>query len=132
MAGTGGARPGAGRKPSTANIKTRAAANRLMLEAGHETPLDVMAGTMRELWRQARFEDSDKPRLRLEISIAERACAIAKDLAPYLHPKLASVDPETGKPPEQTVNVDVLVIARQIALALTLGDKRTLGRIGGA
>src|SRR3990172_10365972 len=97
MAGNGGARPGAGRKPSIQTVRTRKDAERIAGLPG-ETPLDVMAGTMRALWHQANF-DGDKARAALEVEIAERACMIAKDLAPYLHPKLQSIAFDGGPPP---------------------------------
>jgi len=125
MAGNGGARPGAGRKPSIQTVRTRKDAERIAGLPG-ETPLDVMAGTMRALWQQANY-DGDKAREALEIETAERACAIAKDLAPYLHPRLQSIELDPGPPPEINVRIDVLVLARQIALALTLGDQRLIG-----
>lgn len=124
---SGGARHGAGRKPSAITVKTRAAAERLRGADG-ETPLDVMAGTMRELWRLATTEDG-KPRETLHLDTAERACAIAKDLAPYLHPKLQSIEVDSGPPPEINVKVDLLALARQVAYALRRADQRLLGAV---
>lgn len=49
-----------------------------VLEGGI-SPLEVMLQTMRAKW-----DDKDK----------EGACAIAKDAAPYLHPRLATVQAE--------------------------------------
>ena len=85
---------------------------------------------MRALWHQANY-DGEQARVALEIEIAERACAIAKDLAPYLHPKLQSIEIDAGKPLDLNLKVDVLVIARQIALALMLGDQRLLEAVTG-
>lgn len=75
----GGARPGAGRKPGTATEKTRDIANRAAAEG--ITPLEVMVQTMRSLW-----DAGDKL----------GACAVAKDCAPYMHPRLANIE-ATGK-----------------------------------
>jgi hypothetical protein len=49
--------------------------------------LHVLIGTMRELWQQA--ADAPTAAERLEKKLA--ACSVAKDAAPYLHPKLAAV-----------------------------------------
>ena len=72
---SGGKRPGAGRKQGAATRKTRAIADR-MTEAG-VTPLEVMLRAMREHYGQERWDE---------------AAAIAKDCAPYLHPRLSSVE----------------------------------------
>lgn len=80
----GGARPGAGRKAGAATKKTREIADRAAAEG--ITPLDVMLTTMRSLWDQAITEgkvtDMDK---------AVAAHAIAKDAAPFIHPKLSNI-----------------------------------------
>lgn len=73
----GGARPGAGRKPGGKSEKTKQrealAADAL---AQGMSPLEVMLKAMRE-----RVEDGD----------LVGASAIAKDAAPYIHPRLSSV-----------------------------------------
>jgi hypothetical protein len=71
----GGKRPGAGRKPGAATAKTREIADRATQEG--VTPLEVMLGAMRELWDAGNKQD---------------AATIAKDAAPYMHPRLSSVD----------------------------------------
>jgi hypothetical protein len=77
----GGRRPGAGRKPGVPAQKT---INRLKIaeEAAADgiTPLEVMLTQMRSYWD----EDTDEARA--------KACDIAKDAAPYLHPRLSAVD----------------------------------------
>lgn len=68
-----------GRKAGTPNKATqarKALIEKAALESGI-TPLEVMLQTMVERW-----EANDKA----------GACAIAKDAAPYVHPKLAQVD----------------------------------------
>lgn len=52
-----------------------------MAAAAGITPLEVMIQTMRKLWN-----DGDQM----------AACAIAKDAAPYMHPRLANIE-ATGK-----------------------------------
>lgn len=68
----GGARAGAGRKPGSATLKTREAANRLAAEG--LTPLDYLIGVLRgtQVYHPDKFE-------------------AAKAAAPYVHPKLAMV-----------------------------------------
>ena len=78
----GGKRRGAGRKASSLTVKSRAIAE-IAIEEGI-TPLEVMLRAMR---CHANSQQWD------------RAAAIAKDAAPYLHPKLTSVEPP--EPPEK-------------------------------
>lgn len=69
----GGARPGAGRKPGAATIKTREAAN--TIAAMGLTPLGYMMGVLNETveYDEVKFE-------------------AAKAAAPYVHPRLANVE----------------------------------------
>lgn len=76
---SGGKREGAGRKPGSLTKKTRAIAEIAVKEG--ITPLEVMLSAMRAY---------------AEVQDWEKAAAIAKDCAPYLHPKLSSVE-VTGK-----------------------------------
>jgi hypothetical protein len=81
----GGKRPGAGRKPGSQAKKTktaRAVADRLAEE--DMTPLQVMVTVMR---RHIANGDWDK------------AAAIAKDAAPYMHPRRATLTHEGGESP---------------------------------
>ena len=72
---SGGKRPGAGRKQGASTKRTRAIADGL-IEAG-VTPLEVMLRAMRQHYAEERWD---------------AAAAIAKDCAPYLHPRLSSVE----------------------------------------
>jgi hypothetical protein len=72
--GRGGARDGAGRKPGTANTKTREIADKAA--AADITPLEVMLEAM-HFYRTG--------------GDIEKAAMFAKDAAPYIHAKLASV-----------------------------------------
>src|SRR5512132_462041 len=85
MAGKGGPVPRAGRKPGSTVVRSRKIANELAREG--LTPLQVLIDTMRELCQQA--ADAPTAAERLEKKLA--ACAVAKDAAPYLHPRLTSV-----------------------------------------
>jgi hypothetical protein len=75
---SGGARPGAGRKPGHQTVKTkeRLQLAKKALEQGI-SPLEVMLNTMREL-----FDNGQKV----------EACKIAADAAPYCHSKLATIE----------------------------------------
>ena len=50
-------------------------------------PLAVQLATMRELWVRA-VKDGQI----VDLECAKQACALAKDTAPFVHPRLASVD----------------------------------------
>jgi hypothetical protein len=90
--GHGGRRAGAGRKPGVANKRTRA----IVAAAAAEgvMPLEVMLQAMR-----AAHAAGD----------LAAAAAFAKDAAPYLHPKLASVEVggAPGLPPVPVEFVEV-------------------------
>lgn len=73
----GGKRDGAGRKrgePNRRTVAMREIADKAVAQG--ITPLEVMLVTMREL-----YEAGDK----------QAASTVAKDAAPYVHPKLAQV-----------------------------------------
>jgi hypothetical protein len=72
---------GAGRPRGSANQKTRDIANRAIADG--ITPLEVMLRAMRE------HCDADPARW-------DQAAAIAKDAAPYIHPRLAAIE-HSGK-----------------------------------
>lgn len=71
----GGKREGAGRKPGTANLKTREIANKALQEG--ITPLEVMLAAMRKAYDAGDMKE---------------AATFAKDAAPYVHPRLAAVE----------------------------------------
>ena len=71
----GGARPGAGRKLGSATIKSRKIADRAARKG--LMPLEVMLKAMGEHYKKQEWD---------------AASAIAKDAAPYMHPKLASIE----------------------------------------
>lgn len=85
----GGKRPGAGRKPGTVSEATRRrkeVAEKALSEG--VSPLDVMLTTMRALWSQA-VDETGKV---VNMGKAMQANIVAKDAAPFLHPKLSAVD----------------------------------------
>ena len=85
----GGARPGAGRPKGAASRKTREIANKAMAEG--ITPLEVMLEAMRE-----QYEAGNK--------IA--AAQLAKDAAPYIHPRLQQVEQKSDVTVHKTVSAD--------------------------
>jgi hypothetical protein len=78
MNNRGGRRSGAGRPVGSKNQRTAEIA-RTAAESGI-TPIEVMLGTMRDLWALGTPEAK------------REAAEIAKDAAPYIHPRLASID----------------------------------------
>lgn len=84
----GGKRAGAGRKPGKKSATTLLRMDSLRaLQDGGVTPLTVMLMTMRALWEKATEVEGQ-----LDTKLAERAAALAKDAAPFIHPKLANVE----------------------------------------
>jgi len=71
----GGKREGAGRKPGSANRKTREIAEKAINDG--LTPLEVMLTAMRK---------------HAEAEMWDEAASVAKDAAPYIHPRLAAVE----------------------------------------
>ena len=72
---SGGSRHGAGRKKGSRSQKTRAVAERVAKEG--LTPLDVMIKAMRFHYDAEEWDE---------------AAAVAKDAAPYMHPRLSAVE----------------------------------------
>jgi ribosomal protein S11 len=100
----GGPRTGAGRKPGAVTKKTREIAEKA-IEQGI-TPLDVMLGTMRELWSKAEKGESglsgDKIITPLDYRL--QAADVAQKAAPFVHPKLSNVEAKvTADVTQQTV-----------------------------
>jgi hypothetical protein len=88
--GRGGPRKGAGRKTGSATKRTREIADKAAAEG--ITPLEVMLKTMRALVTKAEQSDPKNP----DVSMMVEASAVAKDAAPYIHPRLAAVE-HSGK-----------------------------------
>jgi hypothetical protein len=93
--GRGGARKGAGRPPGSATKKTRAIADKAAKEG--LTPLEVMLDAMTALHRQANelaegaeAEMGGRKVNRLGLLVA--AAEVAKDAAPYMHPRLQAIE----------------------------------------
>lgn len=95
----GGARKGAGRKEGSATKKTREIADKAAEEG--ITPLQVMLKAMIALYDKAealaddetgKLDGKDVSRLGLLVA----ASNVAKDAAPYIHPRLAAIE-HSGK-----------------------------------
>src|SRR5665811_2377861 len=82
--GQGGRRPGAGRPPGSKNRKSSEIAREAMV-AGI-TPIEVMLSAMRDLWDEGTSEAK------------REAARLAKDAAPYVHPRWASVAQTINEP----------------------------------
>lgn len=82
----GGARPGGGRPKGSKSKKTLEIA--LKAAALGVTPVEVLLGAMRAKWSEA-IDDSGAV---VNHQAAEAAAALAKDAAPYVHPKLSSIE----------------------------------------
>jgi hypothetical protein len=97
----GGKRPGAGRKK---NVPNRASANReRKVAASGETPLDVLLRAMRLLSALADESANDKKQFEHYI---RAAAAIAKDAAPFVHPRLSTIEqPVSASPGKLIVEV---------------------------
>lgn len=93
----GGYRPGAGRKPGTPGIKgpkpitkARKAIAEKILSDGDLTPLQVMIDAMRAAHQEGRVKD---------------ATTYAAMAAPYVHPKLASIDSKVKGEVSATIQI---------------------------
>jgi hypothetical protein len=86
--GHGGKREGAGRKLGSPTTRRR----EIIDEAAKDgiTPLEVQLRTMRALWDEANEGGT------LDFELAKQAAAIAKDAAPYLHPRLANIEAQVA------------------------------------
>lgn len=80
--GRGGKRAGSGRKPGSATKKTREIADKAAEEG--ITPLEVMLKAMRH--HMSNFDTTES------LDALAAAASVAKDAAPYIHPRLASVE----------------------------------------
>lgn len=123
--GRGGKRAGAGRREGSRNRLTKEAKAEVSAAlAAPITPLTVMRGTMEALWLEAiapapnaQALDPTKPP-KLDIAKAMKAHEVAKDVAPYIHPKLQSIEGVPDKPLIITDKMSELERARRVAFTL--------------
>jgi hypothetical protein len=92
-----------GRKKGQTNIKTREIAEKAIAKG--ITPLEVMLELMRDLYDAAVKETVPS----LSRALKKEAAEVAKDAAPYLHPKLQPVDGRGST--DMNVNVYVRKLA---------------------
>ena len=90
--GRGGARKGAGRKPGSATKRTREIADKAAAEG--TTPLEVMLKAMSAFATEADRVGKSDTETHLKLLVA--AAGVAKDAAPYVHPRLQAIE-HTGK-----------------------------------
>jgi hypothetical protein len=93
--GRGGARTGAGRKAGSANLKTREIADRASRDG--ITPLEVMLFAMRATMAEAQVAIDEQvaagvKQIAMPLGLLSDAAELAKDAAPYMHPRLASTE----------------------------------------
>jgi hypothetical protein len=91
----GGKRSGAGRKAGAATKKTRVIADKAAAEG--VTPLEVMLKTMVALMAKADEiaklpPDPDGKPAANPLDLMIEAAGVAKDAAPYMHPRLAAME----------------------------------------
>lgn len=87
----GGKRPGAGRKPNTPNKATQD--RQAKVASGGATPLDVLLDGMRFHHKIAQMAvAADPPEAKVAALALKEAREFARDAAPYVHPRLATVE----------------------------------------
>lgn len=115
----GGRRPGAGRKPGSPTKRRREIIDKAA-DAGI-TPLELQLRAMRELWRRAHANGE------MDVGLAEKACQIARDCAPFVHPRLASVDARIDAVNRHEIAVDVIGQEQRL-IELAFGELSLLHR----
>lgn len=103
--GRGGARKGAGRKPGSANKKTREIADKAAAEG--TTPLEIMLRTMKAFADEAEANKTDRD---AHLKLMAAASSVAKDAAPYVHPRLQAIE-HTGRNGGPLAFEDILLTA---------------------
>ena len=117
--GHGGRRRGAGRPVGSLNRATREIADRAAAEG--VTPLEVQLTAMREFWQRAHANGE------MDVNLAEKACQIARDCAPFVHPRLASVEARIDAVGRVEVGID-LIRQEERLLDLAFGELHLLQR----
>ena len=86
------------------------------------TPLEVILRTMRALWAEAEAVDSEgKPTF--DMGKAKDATAVASVAAPYVHPRLNSIEGNPDKPLVVVDESSMLERARRVAFTLIQGAR---------
>ncbi len=118
----GGRRPGAGRPKGAQTKRKRAVA--MKAAALGVTPIEVMLGVMRAAYSTA-IDDEGQI---LDMKAATLAAEMAKDAAPFCHPRLSSVDARLRHRFEDMTDDDLVERIRQ----LEGEEDRAAGAAGGA
>lgn len=94
-------RPRRGRPDGSSSLPTRER-NKVIMKAKVK-PLDVLMDTMAERWTDAMRASDPETRAKLQ----QEACAVARDVAPYLHPKLqaTTLKGDAGNPVSFTLSL---------------------------
>ncbi len=109
---TGGRKRGVPNKRTAIEKQQAEKIQKGALEAGLK-PVDFMLKVMRD-----------------NMTPLKLRCDMALAAAPYCHPRLGQVGPHTGDTlPTESQPINILVAARQIALALYMGDKKLANRL---
>jgi hypothetical protein len=114
----GGARPGSGRKKGSVSKATqKRRADAIAAAQAGVTPLEVMLKRMRFHYERAEqfFADGSDEALKAVASELEQAGDAAKDAAPYVHPRLATLTDPKGTGP-------ITVVIRQFAFSEDSGE----------
>lgn len=107
----GGTRKNSGRKSGAATKKTREIADKAAQEG--ITPLEVMLKAMREFVVKAEAMGQDEIKVVdnkaiTRLSLMNAAAGVAKDAAPYIHPRLAAIE-HTGKDGQPLANAAPII-----------------------
>lgn len=100
---------GRGRPKGSANIRRQALVQKLVDEG--VTPLHVMLNTMRDIWNEALKIEEFIPRVEKKMM----AVGVAEKAAPFIHPKLASIEKKvehTFDPDTKTDDEILEIVAR--------------------
>lgn len=117
----GGARPGSGRKLGAATKKTREIADRIVA-GGKTTPLEVKNTLMLAAFAEAgvTYDDKGTPKV-ANWEKGKLALEIATAAAPYVHPRLASIQGNPDAPLIIKEDGTLLDAARRLAFVLRAG-----------
>jgi hypothetical protein len=99
----GGKRPGAGRKKHVPNKAS--AAREQEAQATGLTPRDVMLAAMRQLWALA---EKNKRNRRLNEHYVRGAVDVARNLAPYIHPRISTTAAAPDTPLKKHLVIEII------------------------
>ena len=108
--------------------KVKDAERARMAAAKYGWPIEVMLAEMAELWKEAQALRA-KPEATAEDlgrakAVAREAAALARDAAPYLHPRLTATTISGDEDNPLLPKPDDRELARRIALILSRADRK--------